>query len=41
MNHAPRPDIADIPRVETVFKGGLGYDSAKLLQEVKGTVGTR
>jgi adenine deaminase len=37
----PYRNIADIRLVETVFKEGLGYDSARLLQQVKGTVGTR
>ena len=37
----PSTNISDIRRVETVFKAGLGYDSAKLFQEVKGTVGVR
>jgi imidazolonepropionase-like amidohydrolase len=32
---------ADIRNVVTVFKDGVGYDSAKLLAAVKGTVGIR
>ena len=36
-----KPDqrIADIENVETVFKNGVGYDSAKLIDSVKGQVG--
>lgn len=37
----PAADIADIRKVETVFKDGLGYDSAKLIEAVRGTVGVR
>jgi len=37
----PSTDISHIRRVVTVFKDGLGYDSAKLFASVKGTVGTR
>jgi len=32
---------ADIRNVTIVFKGGVGYDSAKLLQSVAGTLGVR
>jgi imidazolonepropionase-like amidohydrolase len=32
---------ADIRNVVTVFKDGVGYDSAKLLAAVKGSVGIR
>ena len=35
----PSVTIADIEQVETVFKGGVGYDSAKLFASVKGQVG--
>jgi len=35
----PAANIADIEKVETVFKDGVGYDSAKLLQSVKGRFG--
>jgi len=31
----------DIRSVETVFKDGVGYDSAKLIESVRGTVGLR
>jgi imidazolonepropionase-like amidohydrolase len=32
-------NIADIENVEIVFKDGVGYDSAKLIESVRGTVG--
>jgi imidazolonepropionase-like amidohydrolase len=32
-------DPAAIKQVVTVFKDGIGYDSAKLLAQVKGRVG--
>lgn len=35
----PAADINDIEKVETVFKDGVGYDSAKLIKSVKGRVG--
>jgi len=35
----PAANIADIEQVETVFKDGIGYDSAKLLDSVKGRFG--
>src|SRR5206468_12937223 len=35
----PSKSIADIRRVETVFKRGIGYDPAKLIESVKGQVG--
>ncbi|HYA49154.1 MAG TPA: amidohydrolase family protein [Burkholderiales bacterium] len=37
----PAADISDIRKVETVFKDGVGYDSAKLTEAVRGTVGLR
>jgi imidazolonepropionase-like amidohydrolase len=37
----PTKSIADIEKVETVFKDGIGYDSAKLLDSVRGLVGLR
>jgi imidazolonepropionase-like amidohydrolase len=37
----PIAQHADIRQVTTVFKGGVGYDSAKLLASVKGLVGIR
>ena len=35
----PAANIADIEKVETVFKDGVGYDTAKLLDSVKGRFG--
>jgi hypothetical protein len=35
----PAADIHDVEKVETVFKDGVGYDSAKLLDSVKGRYG--
>jgi imidazolonepropionase-like amidohydrolase len=35
----PGTKIADIEKVTTVFKDGVGFDSAKLLQSVRGHVG--
>ena len=35
----PSRRIEDIERVEMVFKDGLGYDSPKLLESVKGRYG--
>ncbi len=37
----PSKTIADIEKVEIVFKDGIGYDSAKLIESVRGTVGLR
>ena len=37
----PAANIADIEKVEIVFKDGIGYDSAKLIESVKGMVGLR
>ncbi len=37
----PAATISDIENVELVFKDGVGYDSAKLIQSVKNTVGLR
>jgi imidazolonepropionase-like amidohydrolase len=37
----PSRNIADIEKVETVFKDGVGYDSAKLLDSVRSLVGLR
>jgi imidazolonepropionase-like amidohydrolase len=37
----PSANIADIEKVETVFKDGLGYDPAKLIDSVRGSVGWR
>ena len=35
----PAVDVSDILNVETVFKDGIGYDSAKLIDSVRGAVG--
>ena len=37
----PSKKIEDIENVETVFKDGVGYDSAKLVESVRGVVGSR
>jgi imidazolonepropionase-like amidohydrolase len=37
----PVQDIRDIEHVELVFKDGVGYDPAKLVQAANGTVGLR
>jgi imidazolonepropionase-like amidohydrolase len=37
----PSKNIDDIEMVETVFKDGVGYDSAKLIDSVRGLVGIR
>jgi hypothetical protein len=37
----PSSNINDIERVEVVFKDGVGYDSAKLIESVRGLVGLR
>ena len=37
----PSQKIEDIENVEIVFKDGVGYDSAKLIESVKGMVGSR
>jgi N-acetylglucosamine-6-phosphate deacetylase len=34
-------DITAIENVEIVFKDGVGYDSAKLIESVRGMVGSR
>jgi imidazolonepropionase-like amidohydrolase len=36
----PSSKIEDIENVEIVFKDGVGYDSAKLIESVRGRVGT-
>ena len=35
----PSRNIADVEKVEIVFKDGVGYDSEKLIQAVRGSVG--
>jgi Amidohydrolase family len=37
----PSSNIEDIENVETTFKNGVGYDSAKLIDSVRGVVGRR
>ena len=37
----PSRNIRDIEKVEVVFKDGIGYDSKKLIESVKGQVGIR
>jgi imidazolonepropionase-like amidohydrolase len=37
----PSKQIADVEKVELVFKDGVAYDSAKLFESVRGTVGLR
>jgi imidazolonepropionase-like amidohydrolase len=37
----PSQKIDDIENVEIVFKDGIGYDSAKLIESARGTVGSR
>jgi imidazolonepropionase-like amidohydrolase len=39
INGDPSTTIADIRRVETVFRQGVGFDSAKLIESVTGRVG--
>ena len=37
----PSKTIADIEKIEVVFQDGVGWDSTKLIDSVKGTVGRR
>src|SRR3984885_13972943 len=37
----PSKTIEDVENVETVFKAGVGYDSKKLIESVRGQVGIR
>jgi hypothetical protein len=37
----PSTKIEDVENVETVFKDGIGYDSAKLIESARGQVGLR
>jgi imidazolonepropionase-like amidohydrolase len=41
INGDPSKNIADIEKVELVFKDGVGYDSPKLIDSVRGLVGIR
>jgi len=35
----PAKQIADVEKVRVVFKDGIGFDSAKLIESVRGQVG--
>lgn len=35
----PAARIADVEKVRIVFRNGMGFDSAKLLESVRGMVG--
>ncbi|HXY51383.1 MAG TPA: hypothetical protein VEI01_18175, partial [Terriglobales bacterium] len=37
----PSVKISDVENVEVVFKDGVGYDSARLMESVRGLVGLR
>lgn len=37
----PSKNVADVENVDTVFKDGVGYDSHKLIEAVRGQVGVR
>ena len=37
----PATRIRDVEHVEVVFKDGVGYDPARLMESVRGTVGLR
>ena len=39
VNGDPSTKISDIEKTELVFKDGIGYDSAKLIESVRGSVG--
>jgi enamidase len=39
VNGDPSAHISDIAKIETVFKNGVGFDSAKLFASVRGQVG--
>jgi hypothetical protein len=39
VNGNPAASIADVRKVETVFKNGVGFDPAKLVASVTGHVG--
>lgn len=41
INGDPAGNIKDIEKVEIVFKDGVGYDSAKLIDSARGQVGLR
>jgi hypothetical protein len=37
----PAKNIADVEKVDTIFKDGVGYDPQKLIASVRGLVGLR
>ena len=37
----PAVNVSEIEKVQIVFKGGVGYDSERLIQSVQGLVGIR
>ncbi|WP_052695423.1 amidohydrolase family protein [Hymenobacter sp. AT01-02] len=39
INGDPEQDIQQVRRMETVFKKGVGFDSAKLFESMQGKVG--
>ncbi|MBI3493464.1 MAG: amidohydrolase family protein [Acidobacteria bacterium] len=39
LNGDPSRTIADVRKVETVFKQGVGFDPMKLIESVRGQVG--
>jgi len=39
VNGDPSVNIADVRNVETVFKQGIGFDPAKLIESVRGRAG--
>jgi imidazolonepropionase-like amidohydrolase len=41
IDGSPDKQIADIEKVQIVFKDGVGFDSAKLIQSVRGRVGVQ
>ena len=41
VNGSPDQRIADVKKVETVFKAGIGFDSARMIEAVRALVGVR
>jgi hypothetical protein len=41
VNGDPSTNVADIEKVEIVFKQGIGFDSKKLVESVHGLAGMR
>jgi imidazolonepropionase-like amidohydrolase len=37
----PSREIADVEKVDTVFKDGIGYDAQKITESMRGMVGVR